>query len=268
MSLLVSILLVAVVTSMACSLPGVFLVLRGSTMVSDAITHTVLLGIVLSFFIVKDLSSPLLLLGAALFGIITVWLIESLHRTKIVSLDASIGIIFPFLFSIAIVLINLFASQIHLDTDAVLTGVIGFTPFVRFHMFGIDLGPQALWKMIAILCINITFISIYYRQLKVATFDPDYAESIGINTTFIHYLLMTIISLTAVATFEVAGSVLVVGFMVGPGLASYLLFNKLKYIFVSTILLSIINSTIGVLAAYYLDTTFNGMISVITGLTA
>ena len=73
--------LIAVVTAVACALPGVFLVLRGLSMASDAITHSVLLGIVVAFFVVEDLNSPLLIAGAASTGLLTVWLIELLQRS-------------------------------------------------------------------------------------------------------------------------------------------------------------------------------------------
>ena len=267
MNLLLNSMIVAMITSIACSLPGVFLVLRGTTMVSDAVTHTVLLGIVIAFFIVQDLSSPFLLIGATVVGLITVWLIEALNRTKLLSLDASIGVVFPFLFSIAIILINLYASHVHLDVDIVLTGEIGFTPFHRLVLLGQDLGPQAFWKMLIIAGIDLGIITLFYKELKVTSFDPEYAQTIGINPTVFHYLLMSMVSLTAVAAFEVAGSVLVVGFMVGPALAGYLLFNDLKRILLSSAVISVINSIIGVYLAYQLDTTFNGMIAVVTGLT-
>src|SRR3712207_5165777 len=92
--------LIAAVASAACALPGVFLVLRRFSMASDAITHSVLLGIVLAFFLVADLSSPLLIVGAAATGLLTVWLVEVLQRTGRVREDAAIGLVFPALFSV------------------------------------------------------------------------------------------------------------------------------------------------------------------------
>ena len=85
MSMINEITLIAITVAVACALPGVFLVLRGTTMVSDAITHTVLLGIVLAFFITQDLNSPLLMIGATLVGVATVWAIEALQQTKLLS---------------------------------------------------------------------------------------------------------------------------------------------------------------------------------------
>ena len=109
------ILLIAIAVSIACAIPGVFLVLRRMSMMADAITHTVFLGIVLAFFVTEDLNSPLLLVGATVVGVGTVWLTEMVHNTGLVNEDASIGIIFPLLFSIAIILVSLYSGNAHLD---------------------------------------------------------------------------------------------------------------------------------------------------------
>src|SRR5690606_4112912 len=114
--------LIAATVAVACALPGVFLVLRRMAMMSDAISHTVLLGIVVGFFITRDLASPLLIVGATLTGVLTVTLVEVLNRTRLVREDAAIGLVFPALFSIAVILISRYAGDVHLDTDAVLLG--------------------------------------------------------------------------------------------------------------------------------------------------
>ena len=116
------ILLIAIAVSIACAIPGVFLVLRRMSMMADAITHTVFLGIVLAFFVTEDLNSPLLLVGATVVGVGTVWLTEMIHNTGLVNEDASIGIIFPLLFSIAIILVSLYSGNAHLDVDTALLG--------------------------------------------------------------------------------------------------------------------------------------------------
>ncbi|HEX6308749.1 MAG TPA: metal ABC transporter permease, partial [Longimicrobiales bacterium] len=108
--------LVAIVVSVACALAGVFLVLRRMALMSDAISHTVLLGIVLVFFITRDIASPFLVAGAAAMGVATVGLVELLRRTRLVREDASIGLVFPALFSIAVILITRYAGSVHLDT--------------------------------------------------------------------------------------------------------------------------------------------------------
>ena len=267
MSMIVEITLIAVIVAIACALPGVFLVLRGTTMVSDAITHTVLLGIVLAFFITQDLNSPLLMIGATLVGLATVWAIEALQNTRLVSSDAAIGIIFPLFFSIAIVLITRYAGDIHLDADAVIMGELAFAPFRRLVLFGIDVGPRALWTMSVILLGNGLFIYLFFKELKVTTFDAAFAASIGISPVIVHYALMTSVSLTAVGAYDSVGSILVVGFMVGPALAAYLLTHSLKKMIGLTVIFAMVNSIAGVILAFSFDTTIAGMIAVVTGLT-
>lgn len=268
MSLLTEIILVAIAVSLSCSVLGVFLVLRGSTMVSDAISHTVLLGIVVSFFIVQDLRSPWLMIGAALVGVFTVWAIEALKNTGLVDQDASIGIVFPFLFSIAIILLTRYAGDVHLDIDAVFMGQLGFTIFDRITVGGVDIGPAAFWSALVIFLINSGFIAFFYKELKVSTFDPNYAKSIGISTTVIYYALMTLVSLTSVGAFEAAGSILVVGFMVGPALTAYLLTDRLSHMIGLTLLVSIFNAVVGVVLAYSLNLSYAGVIAFVTGVVA
>lgn len=265
MSMLTEITLIAVVVAIACALPGVFLVLRGTTMVSDAITHTVLLGIVLAFFVTQDLNSPLLMIGATLMGVITVWIIEALQRTNLMGHDAAIGIVFPLLFSIAIILITRYAGNVHLDVDTVLMGELAFSPFRRISAFGIDLGPRSLWTMFVIALINTGFITIFYKELKVTTFDPAFAAAVGFSPVLIHYGLMTLVSLTAVGAYDSVGSILVVGFMVGPALTAFLLTNELKKMIGISVVVAIINSIVGVRLAYAFDASFAGMIAAVTG---
>ncbi|MDO5457580.1 MAG: metal ABC transporter permease [Atopococcus tabaci] len=268
MSLVLEIILVAIAVSLSCSVLGVFLVLRGSTMVSDAITHTVLLGIVVSFFIVQDLRSPWLIIGASLVGVFTVWAIEALKNTGLVDQDASIGIVFPLLFSIAIILLTRYAGDVHLDIDAVFMGQLGFTIFDRVIIGGVDIGPGAFWSALIIFLLNSGFIAYFYKELKVSTFDPNYARSIGISTTFIYYALMTLVSITSVGAFEAVGSILVVGFMVGPALTAYLLTDRLIHMIGVTLLVSVFNAAAGVSLAYSLNLSYAGVIAFFTGIVA
>ena len=91
--------LIAVLTAVACAIPGVFLVLRRMAMMSDAISHSILPGIALAFFITEDLSSPLLIVGAALTGVFTVWLVELIYKSGNLREDASMGLVFPVLWA-------------------------------------------------------------------------------------------------------------------------------------------------------------------------
>lgn len=259
--------LIAVVVVAACAIPGVFLILRQMAMLTDAISHTVLLGIVLAFFITKDLSSPFLIVGAALMGIFTVYFTETLNKTKQMSEDSAIGVVFPFLFSIAIMLISLFARNVHLDVRCVLLGELVFAPSYRLVIGGVDIGPRALYTMGIILLINLSFVIIFFKELKLTTFDENLAAALGFTPVLIHYALMTVVSITAVGAFEAVGSVLVIAFMIGPAATAYLLSNDIKKLLVLSILIGAINAIVGFWLAMWIDVSISGMMAVVTGIT-
>lgn len=259
--------LIAIVVAVACSLPGVFLVLRKMAMMSDAITHTILLGIVIVFFITLDLSSPLLILGAATMGLITVLLTELLYKTGLVSEDSSIGIIFPLLFSIAIIIISKYAGSAHLDTDAVLLGELAFARYNRLVIFGVDLGAKAFFTMGTILVLNGILIFTFFKELKIATFDPALAQVLGFMPVVIHYGLMSMVSITAVGAFESVGSILVIAFMIGPPVTAYLLTDDLKRMLFISAGFASLNAIIGYQVAKLFDVSISGSMAMMTGLT-
>jgi manganese/zinc/iron transport system permease protein len=233
-------------------------------MMSDAISHTVLLGIVIAFFITKSITSPLLLLGAALMGVITVSLVELINRTRLVREDAAIGLVFPAIFSVAVIMISRFAGDVHLDTDAVLLGELAFAPFNRIRIVGLDV-PEALFTTGGILLINLIFIFLFYKELKLATFDPALAAILGFLPGVIHYALMTLVSLTAVGAFDAVGSVLVVAFMIAPPAAAYLLTDRLSRMLVFSALIGIFSAISGYWLAHVLDASIAGSMASMTG---
>jgi manganese/zinc/iron transport system permease protein len=257
--------LIATVVAVACALPGVFLVLRGMAMISDAISHTVLLGIVLGYFLLGDLHSPWLLVAAALTGVFTVSLIELVQRTGLVKQDAAIGLVFPALFSVAVILISRFARGVHLDADAVLLGELAFAPFDRLEILGLDL-PRALVVMSVLLLVNVIFIVLFYKELKLSTFDAGLAAALGFMPGLLHYGLMTLVSFTAVGAFDTVGAVLVVALMVTPAAAAYLLTDDLRRM----LLLSAVIAVAGALGGYWLARGLNaniaGSMATMTGL--
>lgn len=257
--------LIAAVVAAACALPGVFLVLRRMAMMSDAISHTVLLGIVLGFFVVRDLDSPLVILSAAAMGVITVSLVELLNRTRLVKQDAAIGLVFPALFSIAVILISRFARGVHLDTDAVLLGELAFAPFDRLALFGLDL-PRGLVIMGIILLLNVIFIAAFYKELQLATFDPGLAAALGFSPALIHYGLMALVSITAVGAFDAVGSILVVALMIAPAATAYLLTNDLRRMLVLSVLLGAGSAIGGFWLAHWLDANIAGSMATMTGI--
>lgn len=257
---------IAAITATACALPGVFLVLRRMAMMSDAISHAILPGIVLAFFLVADLSSPLLIAGAALTGVLTVALVEVIHRTRLVREDAAIGIVFPVLFSLGVILITRYAEDVHLDTDAVLLGELAFAPFDRLLLGGYDLGPRALYVMGLILLLNAGFISLFYKELKLATFDAALAAALGFAPGVLHYALMTLVSITAVGAFDAVGSILVVALMIGPPAAAYLLTERLSRMIAWSVALGIASALGGYWLAWLLDASIAGAMATMVGL--
>jgi manganese/zinc/iron transport system permease protein len=265
MSLELQIQLVTIITAAACALPGAMLVLRRMAMMSDAISHTVLLGIVVAFFIVKDLSSPFLVAGAAAVGVLTVSLVALLERTRLVKEDAAIGLVFPALFSIAVILISRFAGNVHLDTDAVLVGEPALAPFDRMNLLGIDIGPRGLYLMGGILLLNLSFIGLFYKELKLSTFDAGLAAALGFAPAVLHYALMGLVSLTIVGAFDIVGSVLVVALMIAPPAAAYLLTDRLPRMLGLSMLLGALSAASGYWLAYVTDTSIAGSMAVMGG---
>ncbi len=258
--------MVAAVVAVACALPGAFLVLRGMAMMSDAISHAILPGIVAGVLLTGSLHSPFLILAAALTGLLTTVLVETINNTGQVKEDAAIGIVFPVLFSLGVVMIAKFAGDMHLDTDAVLLGELAFAPFNRFTVFGYDLGPQALWIMGSVLAVNAFFLLLFYKELKLATFDPSLASSLGFRPRPLHYALMGLVSLTAVSAFDAVGSILVVALMVGPPATGYLLTDRLDVLIGLSAGIGIGNAVLGYWGAHLLDASIAGAMATTTGI--
>lgn len=256
---------IAVITSIACAIPGVFLVLRQMSMISDSISHTILLGIVIGFFLSGDMNSPILIIGAGLMGVFTVYLSESLYKTNLVSEDTSIGLVFPLLFSIAVLLISKFASSVHLDVDSILLGELTFAPFNRMIFMGRDIGAKSIYTMGSVLFINLLLLILFFKELKLSTFDPALAAALGFSPVLIHYALMTMVSVTAVGSFEAVGSILVIALMTAPPITAFLLTDDLKIMLLLSALIGSISSILGYQSAVYFDVSIAGMIVTTNG---
>lgn len=258
--------LIAIIVSIACAIPGVFLVLRKMSLISDAISHSILLGIVIGFFITKNINSPLLILFATLIGVITVILIEMIQKTSLVKEDTAIGLIFPLLFSIGVLLISKNAGDIHLDIDAVLLGELAFAPFDRIVIFATDLGPKSFWVMSSILLVSIILLVLFFKELKVTTFDPGLSISMGISPMLFHYGLMSISSITIVGAFDAVGAILVIALIIAPAATAYLLTNDLKKMIGLSIFFGAISAITGYWLAHYLDASIAGSITSVLGM--
>lgn len=257
---------ILIITSLACAVLGVFLVLRRLSMVSDAISHSVLLGIVIGYFVTKDIGSVLLIIGASLFGVLTTVCIELLIKSKRVTEDASVGIIFPLFFSIAVILITRYARNVHLDTEMVLIGEIILAPLHRINFLGLSL-PKALIQMSFVLLINIVFIAVFFRKLKISSFDPVYAGVAGIAGAGLYYVFMALVSFTAVSAFESVGAILTISFFISPAASAYLISKDLKITIFLAAVYAVVNSCIGYFLAVKFNVSMSGMCALVSGLT-
>ncbi len=257
--------IIASVVAAACALVGVFLVLRRMALMSDAISHSILLGIVLAFFVTEDIASPLLIVAAGATGVLTVGLVELLNRTNLVKEDASIGLVFPLLFSLGVILISRYAGNVHLDVDAVLLGELAFAPFNRLEISGIDFGARTLWVISVILSLDLAFVLLFYKELKLSTFDRLLAHALGFSPLLIHYLFMTLVSVTAVGAFDAVGSILVVALMIAPPAAAYLLTDRVPRMILFSVAIGILSAIGGYWMARLLDASIAGSMALMTG---
>ncbi|MBK8899729.1 MAG: metal ABC transporter permease [Anaerolineaceae bacterium] len=297
------------------ALLGTFLLLRGMSLTSDAISHTVLLGIVVAFLVLTswfqqepDLSSPWLIIGAALAGVATVVLTEAIYRSGLVKQDAALGLAFPLLFAVAVILVSRYVQDVHLDEDAVMVGEIGvawadtnshclencvtvtitpddpraeitrrcincrelaitprdegaeftetcdncgtYTPAQAWQAGLLEaeplliFWPKSITVMLLITILTLVFVTIFFKELKLSTFDPALAAALGFRPTLLNYALMIIVSLVAVGAFEAVGSILVIAFFIIPPAAAYLLTDNLTRML-------IYSSVIGAAGAYF-----------------
>lgn len=261
----VEIILIASVVAASCALVGSFLVLRRMSLMSDAISHAILFGIVVAFLALRSMASVPMVIAATLTGVLTVTLVEGLFRTRLVKEDAAIGLVFPALFSIGVILISRYAANVHLDTDAVLLGELAFAPFDRLAVGGVDLGPKALWLAGAVGLLNLVFVLVAYKELKLATFDAGLAAALGFSPLLLHYTLMTLVSVTAVSSFEAVGSVLVVALMIAPPAAAYLLTDRLPVMLGLAAGIGVGSAVAGYGLARVLDVSIAGSMATMTG---
>lgn len=256
--------LTGILVGVTCGIAGVFLILRKLSMIADAISHTVLFGIVMAFILTQTLNGFSMFIGAACAGILTAYLVQLLQSSGIQE-DASIGVIFTSLFAVGVLLITLFAGDVHLDVEHVLMGEIAFVPWDKWTFLSITM-PKAIWMLSIVLIINVTFLILFYKEMKVSTFDPVYAATIGLPIVLLHYGFMTTISFTTVAAFDSVGAILVVAMLIGPAATAYLISQTIKQMFIWSISFGVASAVMGYYAAKLLNTSIAGMMAASVGI--
>lgn len=205
----------------SCGILGNFLLLRRMALVGDAISHSILPGLVLVFLVFRSLSTPLMFLGALLAGLVTVVLIEFIHRQSRIKADAATCITFTTLFALGVILLSLAESSgsLHIDADCVLFGEIAFVPLEPpWILFGHPIGPPSVLRM-AVVTLGVgALVAVFYKELVLTSFDPALARSMGYRTGLWHYALMAALSLVVVSAFEAVGAILAVAMLIIPAM--------------------------------------------------
>lgn len=251
----------------ACGLVGNYLILRRMALVGDAISHSVLPGLVIAFLLSRSRNSTTMFLGALAAGLLTTLLIEVIHKKSRVKQDAAIGIVFSSLFAIGVILVSHYASRVDLDQECVLYGEIGTIPLdLPYVQIGsLVLGPPALVRMGAVALVVGLLIVVFYKELLVSSFDPGLAFSLGINATIVHYSLMSVLSVVVVSAFESVGAILVIAMLILPGATASLLTHRLPRVLLLTLLHAAMSSVLGVMLALWLECSIAGAMVVMGG---
>lgn len=266
MSLILWTLAIAIVTALACSICGVFLVVKREAFVSEGLSHAVLPGIIVAFLIFQDRSSPLLILAAGLSGLLMVWLVNLICRFKRVEQDAALGIVFSGLFSIGIILSNLKLRNTHFHAHCIIDGNLASAPLNRFEVGGIDLGPKAFVMMSSLLVMLVVFIWTNFKSLKLVSFDESLAYVLGYRPAVIRFAWLALVSIVTVAAFETAGTILVVALMIAPAAAANLLTTNLVRMIWTSAILGSVAAGIGIGVGIKIDVAPAGPIASIAGM--
>jgi len=232
-------LIASITIGISCGLIGTYIMLRRMSLIGDALAHAVLPGVVVSFMVAGK-SEIALFIGAVVSGILTVLLIGFVNRNSKIKEDTSIGIIFTGAFALGILLVSQL-KQVHIDLSSYLFG----------DVLGVSTGDITL--SLIIMVVIILCILLFYKQLLLTSFDPTMALTIGISTTLVHYMLMTLLSMSIVAGLQSVGVILIIAMLITPPATAYLLSNNLKKI----LLLSAMFGTISAITGLYLSYHFN-----------
>lgn len=236
----------------ACGLVGNYLLLRRMALIGDAISHSILAGLVVAFLIFQHNATWVMFLGALGSGFVTVVLIEWIHNNSRIKPDAAICIVFTVLFAVGVALMSSLErhGSIHIDAECVLYGEIAFVPLEPpAEIFGFALGPSSVIRMVFVLLGILAAIFVFYKELLVTAFDPGLARAMGMRTGLWHYGLMGALTIVVVSSFEAVGAILAVAMLIVPPMFAAQLSDRLP---VRLVLISI-HAALASLVGYHLS---------------
>ena len=251
--------LIGVFAAMACALPGNFLILRRQALIGDAISHVVLPGVVVAFLITGTVSTWPMLLGAAGAALVAVALIEAVRRLGKIEPGAAMGVVFTSLFAGGVLLLEQSdTSAVHLDVEHALMGNLEQLIWLRADGWGSLLDPVALSYLppelprMAIVAVIIGVLTaVFWRPLKLASFDEGFARAMGLPVSVIGLGLVTAAAAAAVAAFDAVGSIIVIAMFICPPAAARLMTNRLGVQVGWSLLFAAASAIIGYVLAGY-----------------
>ncbi|MEM9380876.1 MAG: metal ABC transporter permease [Planctomycetota bacterium] len=256
---------IAAVTAVACALSGSFLVLKREALVSEGLAHAVLPGIVIAFVVTRDRTSPLLIVGAAAMGLLMILLVQLIRRTKVVDDTASLGVVFPALFSLGILLASAELGNTHFHAECIIDGDLALAPLDRVELGGVDVGPKAFWAVTSVLVLLVGFLALLFKEMALLSFDEELASSLGLRPALLHVGWLALVSLTTVAAFEAAGSILVVALMIAPATAAVLWTDDVRRLLALACGFGLVSACAGYAIAFGLDVAPNGPMATSAG---
>lgn len=263
-----------VLASLACGIIGCYLVLRRMSLMGDAISHAVLPGIIAGFLFAGTLQAMPIFIGAAAMGVLTALLSHLVHRFGRIEPGAAMGVVFTVLFAIGVIMLErTHGGAVHLDADCVLYGQMEHAlwmnpPTTWAAFFAADSWvnlPRQVTTLAIVLAMNVAFITVFFKELRITSFDPGLASSLGYRPHLMHYLLMTFVAITVIAAFEAVGSILVVAMLIVPGLVAHMMTNRLGAMLMVAAIVAALAAFGGYGAAVVTDTNAAGMIGVMLG---
>ncbi len=262
--LLLQVVLLASLVNVSCALVGSFLVLRRMSMMGDALSHAVLPGLVIAFLFSGSLGVVPMFLGAIAAGIATTFLTQALHQYGHVSTDASMGVVFTSFFAVGVVLLKRYASNVHLDVSCVYEGSLLWLAMDTETVAGLEI-PRQVAVVLPVLLINLAVMTLLWKEFKLTTFDAALATSMGFSAPVIHYLLMALVAMTAVASFRSVGSILVVAMLIVPPASAQLLVHRLGPLLAVACAIGVFVAAAGATLAIWLNVEPPGMMAVVAG---
>jgi manganese transport system permease protein len=238
---MVKALLVSGFVGVVCGVLSCYMTLKGWALMGDAVAHSVTPGVVLAYV----LNLPLAV-GAFVFGVGSVWLMGWIQKQTRIREDAVIGLVFTGLFALGLVLISKTPSN------------VDFLHILFGNVLGIPTAEMV--QTLVMGGLTLAVLLVFKNDLLLFCFDPTHARSIGINITGLHYLLLTLLSLTIVVALQTVGIVLVVAMLITPGATAYLLTDRFDRMLILAVLSGLGASGLGTYLSYYLDAATGGCI--------